>query len=223
MAIEKVNINRVLDGRDFHCEETIGRWYSENEVMQEIEKDVVFYQESGGGVTFSGGEPLMQADSLVNLLRLCKEREFHTVVDTSGHGEPATVKKVLPLTDLWLYDLKITDDNKHIEYTGVSNELALKNLEMLSSRGKKVIIRFPLVPGITDQKENLEGIAFRMKKNMLSRIDILPYHGIARGKYRRLGQSYLLENIVEPDEDQINTVKLFFTGMGFEIGPDRIE
>lgn len=218
--MEKVNRKRVFDGRDFHREETIGKWYSEKELMHEIEKDMVFYRESGGGVTFSGGEPLMQADALAQLLHLCKERELHTVVDTSGHAKPAAMKKVMPFTDLWLYDLKLMDDQQHVEYTGVSNDLALKNLEMLSSRGNKVIIRFPLVPGITDGIENLEGIAFLMRKNRLNRIDILPYHSIAREKYRRLGQSYLLENLVEPDEIRIDEVRSFFSGLGFETGPD---
>jgi len=222
MEIEKVNMKRVFDGRDFHCEETIGKWYSEKEVMHEIEKDMVFYRESGGGVTFSGGEPLMQADALAQLLHLCKERELHTVVDTSGYAEPAAIQKVMPLTDLWLFDLKLMDDLKHVEYTGVSNDLALKNLEMLSSRGNKVIIRFPLVPGMTDGIENLEGIALVMKKNKLNRIDILPYHSIAREKYRRLGQSYLLENLVEPDKNRIDEVRSFFNRLGLETGPDGI-
>ena len=221
VATEKVTIRRVLDGRNYHCEETIGRWYSEKEVMHEIEKDMVFYRESGGGVTFSGGEPLMQADALAQLLHLSKERELHTVVDTSGHAEPAAIQKVMPLTDLWLYDLKLMDDLKHVEYTGVSNDLALKNLEMLSSRGNKVIIRFPLVPGITDGIENLEGIAFLMRKNRLNRIDILPYHSIAREKYRRLGQAYLHENLMEPDKIRIDEVRSFFSGSGFETGPDE--
>jgi len=165
---------------------------------------------------------LMQADALAQLLHLCKERELHTVVDTSGYAEPAAIQKVMPLTDLWLFDLKLMDDLKHVEYTGVSNDLALKNLEMLSSRGNKVIIRFPLVPGMTDGIENLEGIALVMKKNKLNRIDILPYHSIAREKYRRLGQSYLLENLVEPDKNRIDEVRSFFNRLGLETGPDGI-
>ena len=218
MGVGQVLVQKVLDGKCFETKSSVGSRQSAVEVMREIDKDAVFYEESGGGVTFSGGEPLMQAEALKQLLELCTEKGYHTAIDTSGHAEPAALKQVMELADLWLIDLKVMDDVKHVEYTGVSNELSLKNLEMLSLAGKEIIIRFPLIPGITDGKENLEEIANLMKKLNLERIDILPYHSIAREKYRRFEKEFLMEGLKEPDKERINEIKDFFSGRGFFVG-----
>jgi len=217
-GFEQVIIQRTLDGRVFESKSAVGIQRSAVDVLKEIEKDEVFYKESGGGVTFSGGEPLMQPDALLEILALCKEKGYHTAIDTCGHAEPAAVKKIMELADLWLFDLKLMNDIKHVEYTGVSNELALKNLEILVKTGKEIIIRFPLIPGITDGSENLEDIAAVMKRLELKRIDILPYHDIAREKYRRLNKSFLMENINEPGEEKIKEVIGFFINQGFLAG-----
>jgi pyruvate formate lyase activating enzyme len=215
-SVELVAVKRILDGKEFETKLAVGSWQLAVEVINEIEKDEVFYMESGGGVTFSGGEPLMQADALAELLKLCKVKGFHTAIDTCGHAEPAAVKKIMPLADLWLFDLKLMNDLVHIEFTGVSNELALKNLEMLAREGKEIIIRFPLVPGITDGHENLEEIASLMKNLGLERVDILPYHAIAKEKYRRMGKTNLLENLKEPDAEAVEQVVDFFKEMGLK-------
>ena len=186
--------------------------------MKEIQKDEVFYLESGGGVTFSGGEPLMQAEALKQMLELCVEKNYHTAIDTSGHAEPADVQQVIDLADLWLFDLKIMDDVKHVDFTGVSNEMSLKNLETLALAGKEIIIRFPLIPGITDSEENLEEIACLMKKLNLNKIDILPYHARARDKYKRMGKEFLLEGIKVPEKERVNEVKKFYEEKGFLVG-----
>jgi pyruvate formate lyase activating enzyme len=186
--------------------------------MMEIEKDEVFYMESGGGVTFSGGEPLMQHEALENLLRRCKKKGYHTAIDTSGHADFRALKKMMTLADLWLFDLKLLFDMKHVEYTGVSNELALSNLEALAASGKNIIIRFPLIPGITDGTDNIEGISALMNKLGLNRIDILPYHSIAREKYKRMGKPFLLGEVSEPDDTMINEMKDYFFKQGFEVG-----
>jgi pyruvate formate lyase activating enzyme len=204
-------VQRVLDGKSFETELAVGSWQLAGEVMKEIEKDEVFYKESGGGVTFSGGEPLMQADALQELLELCREKGYHTAIDTSGHAEPAAIHRVMGLADLWLFDLKLMDDLKHVEYTGLSNEMALKNLEMLAFAGKSIIIRFPLIPGITDRNDNLEAVAKLMIKLGLKRIDILPYHAIAKDKYRRMGKDYMLESVKGPDDVQVNMIKNYFS------------
>jgi pyruvate formate lyase activating enzyme len=214
---EEVFIQRVMDGKVFDARSAVGSLRSAADIMEEIDKDAVFYRESGGGVTFSGGEPLLQVDSLVELLALCRMKGFHTAIDTSGHAEPAAVRKVMDLADLWLFDLKIMDDARHIEFTGVSNELALRNLELLSNAGKNIVIRFPLIPGITDDEENLESIAGVMKVIKLNRADILPYHSIASEKYKRMGKLNLLENLKEPDKERINDVNLYFAARGFEV------
>jgi pyruvate formate lyase activating enzyme len=217
-CVEQVSVQRTLDGRVFETKSAVGGRRSAVDLMKEIEKDEIFYQESGGGVTFSGGEPLMQADSLKELLELCRKKGYHTAVDTSGHSDNGALKQVIDLADLWLFDLKLMDDVKHVEYTGVSNELALKNLEILARAGKNIIIRFPLIPGITDYDENLEGIASGMKQLSLNRIDILPYHSIARDKYKRMGKIFLLDGIIDPGEKRINEVNDFFRNKGLAVG-----
>jgi pyruvate formate lyase activating enzyme len=217
-CIEQVSVQRTLDGKVFETKSSVGSHQSPAEMMKEIEKDEIFYLESRGGVTFSGGEPLMQGEALKELLEACTLKGYHTTVDTSGHAEHAAVKKVMGLVNLWLFDLKLMDDYKHVEYTGVSNELALKNLETLARAGKNIIIRFPLIPGITDGKDNLEAIAALMKKLDLQRIDILPYHSIAKDKYKRMGKVFLLDRLKEPGEELINDVCEFFRNKGLVAG-----
>jgi pyruvate formate lyase activating enzyme len=216
--VEQVSVQRTLDGCVFETRSAVGGRRSAADVMNEIEKDEIFYQESGGGVTFSGGEPLMQADALRELLVLCKEKGYHTAVDTCGHAENGALKKVMEMVDLWLFDLKLMDDVKHVEYTGVSNELALKNLEILARAGKDIIIRFPLIPGITDGRENLEAIATLMKKLDLKRIDILPYHSIAKDKYKRMGKIFFLDGLKEPGDEKVTEVNDFFRNKGLVAG-----
>ena len=209
---------RAFDGQQFETKLTVGSWQSAEEVMKEIDKDEVFYAESGGGVTFSGGEPLMQPQALRELLQHCKSKGYHTAIDTSGHAEPAALQQLIELADLWLFDLKIMDDARHVEYAGVSNELALKNLQALALARKKVIIRFPFIPGITDAPENMKQIAVLMDKLKLNRIDILPYHSIAKEKYRRMGKTFMLEGLKEPDEKKVNETVEFFVSKGFIVG-----
>lgn len=216
--VEQVSVRKMLDGKRFERELAVGSWQSAGEVMKEIEKDAVFYEESGGGVTFSGGEPLMQAEALQELLSFCRDKGYHTTIDTCGHAEPVALQKVMELADLWLFDLKLMDDARHVEYTGVSNELALKNLETLTLAGKEIIIRFPLIPGITDGNDNLEAIVKLMVRLGLKKIDILPYHSIARDKYRRIGKEFLLESVKGPDEVEVDETVRYFNDKGFEVG-----
>jgi pyruvate formate lyase activating enzyme len=123
----------------------------------------------------------------------------------------------MELADLWLFDLKLMDDSRHLEYTGVSNELALKNLETLALAGKGIIIRFPLIPGITDGKDNLEAIAKLMSKLRLKRIDILPYHAITRDKYRRIGKAFLMEGAEEPAAELVEGTVKYFIANGLDV------
>jgi pyruvate formate lyase activating enzyme len=217
-VVEQVTVRRILDGKVFETESAVGSRRSAVELMMEIEKDEVFYLESGGGVTFSGGEPLMQAEALKELLEACTLKGYHTTVDTSGHAENGAIKKVMGLVNLWLFDLKLMDHVKHVEYTGVSNELALNNHQTLARAGKNIIIRFPLIPGITDGKDNLEAIAALMKKLDLKQIDILPYHSIAKDKYKRMGKVFLLDGLKEPEVEKLNDVNDFFSNKGLAVG-----
>jgi pyruvate formate lyase activating enzyme len=218
MEVEPVTVERSLDGKVFAGKSAVGSRQSSVEVMKEIEKDMVFYQESRGGVTFSGGEPLMQSEFLEELLVACMKKGIHTAVDTCGYAEPSALKRVMDLVDLWLFDLKVMDDGRHTEYTGVSNELVLDNLRTLARRKKDVIIRFPVVPGATDDEQNLEAIAAKMTELKLKRIDLLPYHVIARNKYLKLEREYYLKDLEPPHDGRIQEVREFFEGKGLVVG-----
>jgi len=163
----------------------IGKEMTVAQIMQEIEKDTLFYDESRGGATFSGGEPLMQPSFLHDLLKACKEIGVHTAVDTCGYANSDVVLKISKHVDLFLYDVKVVDDEKHIKFTGVSNKLILDNLKRLSKIGQKSIVRFALIPGVNDDKEDiLELGAFVSSLENVKEISILPYHkgGIEKSK-----------------------------------------
>jgi len=147
-----------LNGEAFEQEEITGKETAVQELLDEIERDRIYYEESGGGVTLSGGEPLFQPDFCVALLRDLKKAGLHTALDTTGYAEQEVIRKIMPYTDLFLYDLKLMDDEEHQKYTGVSNNVILENLEYLVEEGKDVIIRFPIIPGITDKPSNINTI-----------------------------------------------------------------
>lgn len=164
-----------------------GKTYTANEVIETVCKDVDFYRNSGGGVTFSGGEPLAQAGFLLALLKGCKERNIHIAIETCGYGNAEDVKRIIPFTDLFLYDLKIIDNKLHEKYIGKPNDEILKNLAIIAASGKAVIIRIPLVPGITDTYENLGQIAELTLKNGIKEINLEPYHSFGEEKYTEFG------------------------------------
>lgn len=188
------------------------------QVMKEIEKEIIFYDESGGGVTFSGGEPLVQPEFLEILVDECKEREIHTALDTTGCVPPRVFNLLMEKIDLFLYDVKIMDHSKHMEYTGTSNKYTLENLKNLSLEGKKVIIRFPLIPGITDTDKNITATAtFVSSLKGIQKIDVLPYHRIAEKKYRRLKIENKMKGVKPPSTERIEAVKKKFERYGLKV------
>lgn len=203
---------------DYHNQDhSSSEQFTEKQLLNEIKKELIFMDESGGGVTFSGGEPLWQPDFLRNMLISCREEEIHTTIDTSGFASQKVLEYVMDLPDLILYDLKIINDELHRKYTGVSNKVILRNLGNLNEHNKDVIIRIPLVPGITDTKENI-GDILGLLSGMpnLRKINLLPYHAMAEGKYNRLNMPYKLSEIKEPDEKRNQEIKETFTEAGFE-------
>lgn len=184
--------------------ETAGREMTVNQVMAEIEKDTVFYDESFGGVTFSGGEPLAQPDFLFALLKACGDSQIHTVLDTCGFSTWKVLDRIRRHVDVFLFDLKLMDDEKHRMVTGVSNRMILKNLAALSANGQRIRIRLPVIPGITDDEDNVSAIGvFVAALPSLPQIDLLPYHHSAAAKYERLGKTYRLRDTRPPAEDSM--------------------
>ncbi len=192
--------------------ELVGRQVSINELVQEVSRDVPFYDQSGGGVTFTGGEPLHQIEFLKDALLACKKNNIHTAVDTSGHSSWENIKSILPLVDLFLYDLKFMDAKKHLQYTGVSNRLILTNLRMIAESRAHIVVRIPLIPGINDNEENLDLCAsFLSKLAPLDGVSVMPYHDIGVTKYQALGIKYRLEVTKSPNDEQIGHVEELFS------------
>jgi pyruvate formate lyase activating enzyme len=179
--------------------ELVGRRVTASGIMAEVERDRPFYDQSGGGVTFSGGEPLMQPEFLMALLQACKESELHTVLDTSGYARWRTVEKTLPLVNVYLYDLKLVSEARHKVYTGVSNRLILQNLYRLSGAGANILVRMPLIPGLNDDETSLclTGKALSSLPK-LPQVEIIAYHDIAGAKYESLGRDYRLPGLKKP-------------------------
>jgi pyruvate formate lyase activating enzyme len=169
--------------------------------MAQIRRDIPFYDRSGGGVTFSGGEPLAQPEFLLALLHACGREEIHRAVDTCGQAPADVLLEVARHTDLFLFDLKHMDPQRHRRATGVDNRLILANLERLAAAGARLALRIPLVPGINDDPQNLEATArFAAGLGRIAALHLLPYHTAARGKYRLLGRPEPLAGASPPDD-----------------------
>lgn len=200
---------------------TIGKPYSVDEIMHELDKDQIFYDESEGGVTFSGGEPLApksKTNFLLACLAACRERGYHTAVDTCGHVPREQLIAAASRVDLFLYDLKLMDDRLHRRYTGVGNGLILDNLKALSSAGANVWVRVPLIPGINDDSENIEATAaFLSSFEVPYPVCLLPYHKVGGDKYRRLGKTYRLSKIDPPAGDHLSGIADCFRARGLEV------
>lgn len=167
----------------------------------EIERDIPFYDESHGGVTFSGGEPLMQPSFLTTLLIKCRASEIHTVVDTSGFANWKVFEQIHENVDLFLYDLKHMDSACHREVTGVPNELILENLRRLNAASARCIVRIPIIPGINDDEKNLVASGnFLAGLSNIQGVELMGYHDIAQGKYEALGRKYALTETKPPTE-----------------------
>jgi pyruvate formate lyase activating enzyme len=198
--------------------EIVGRAMTVAEVMAAILKDVPFYDESGGGVTFSGGEPLAQPEFLTELLRACRIHEIHTAVDTSGLAAWSTLQQISPLVDLFLYDLKVMDDARHRQYTGVSNRPILANLQRLVGQGSRVAVRMPVIPGINDDVANFEQMAgFLLALPRVPPVSLLPYHQAAVDKYTRLGLPYTLDGVTPPGDERMLELARLLQGLGLAV------
>ena len=198
--------------------EIVGREMSVAQVMAKVEQDIAFYDESGGGVTLSGGEPLLQRDFLLALLQACKEKDIHTAVDTSGFAPWQVLDRLRPYVDLVLYDLKTMDDARHRAFTGVSNVLILQNLRALAERGHTITVRVPIIPDINDDEETIRQIGtFAAVLPHLSSVNILPYHQAGVEKYRRLHLDYKLPDTRPPSDERMSEIAHSLQGFGLQV------
>ena len=185
----------------------IGREASVGEAIAEVLRDRVFYEQSGGGVTFSGGEPTHQPDFLHALLAAAKGEGLHTVVDTCGHAPWVVFKRVAPLVDLFLFDIKIIDPEKHQRHVGVSNDLILENLERLAGNGAALRVRMPLIPGVNDAVEDASRLGQKLAAlKRVPEVHLLPYHKSGAEKYARLGRTYGLSAMQAPEAAKVEDI-----------------
>ena len=200
--------------------ELLGRDMTVPEVMTEIQKDAMFYESSGGGVTISGGEPLSQPDFTLALLKELKQEGIHTTLDTSGYAPASALTPCIEYTDVFLYDIKHMDSTLHEQLTGVSNMLILSNLRILAQHGCDIRLRLPVLPGLNDAPAHIAAVGNLADELGIKEVHLLPYHHLARGKYEKLGLTYELPNLAEPTEQQMTELQgiLLRKGINAHIG-----
>ncbi len=196
----------------------IGYQISSEEVVETVLRDRVFYEKSGGGVTLSGGEVALQPDFAREILKGCRDKGIHTAIETCGHAPWREMEKVLEYTDTVLYDLKIVNSKKHLEFTGVSSELIFANMRKISDAGKELVLRLPLIPGLNDGEDDLSAAAeLILSLPACAGVHLLPYELLGVDKYKKLGRGYELDKIRPPGEDFLEKVQSFFAARGIDV------
>ncbi|MGQ7868940.1 glycyl-radical enzyme activating protein [Sunxiuqinia sp. sy24] len=208
-----------LNGHQFTENEQVGYTVSPNQLLAELQKEQIFMEESGGGVTFSGGEPLLQGPFLNKMLRLCQSHGMHTALDTSLFSSWKMIQKVAKATDLFLIDLKLMDDQRHQKYTGVSNQSVLENIQQLAALKKSFSIRIPIIPGVSTTPENIEAsIAFLQSlQQPPASVDLLPFHNTAKAKYARFQMENPFGNQPSLKREASSEIKQQFEKAGFAV------
>lgn len=193
--------------------ERCGQAMRPEDIIGEAEKDALFYYHTGGGITFTGGEPFAQPRALLELARAAKQRGMSTAVETCGHTGWENIRNVLPYLDEVLYDVKLVDGGRHAQYTGVDNQLILDNLRRLAQEDRhKLIVRVPLISGVNDTDENIQALLALVEELGIERVDFLPYHRLGENKYARLGKE--AHTFDAPDADAVERILRMFAEKG---------
>lgn len=196
----------------------VGQWMTVHQVMQEVEKDRIFYYNSNGGITIGGGEPFTQIEFLKELLKECTNTHLHTAIETCGYASWDTIKEAFNYIDQVFYDLKHMDSDRHFELTGVRNEIIIENAIKLADFNKEIIFRLALIPGINDDETNMnktgEFISSLTKKNQNIKVQLLPYHNLGESKYQGIGQEYVLAGLKIEGEEKKAKYKKVLTNHG---------
>lgn len=197
--------------------EMCGKYMTVEELMTAISKDEIFFRDSGGGITFTGGEPFMQPEFLLAALCACEELGFHRAVDTCGFVRSDILLEAAKHTNLFLYDVKHMDPQEHKKYTGADNVIILENLVKLSEAGAKINVRFPYMPGLNSSDENVSALGeFVSKLKGITAVNILPYHAVARGKHERWHMEYKLNDLLPPTENRLRKAASILESYGLK-------
>jgi pyruvate formate lyase activating enzyme len=222
ISTEPENVIRTdrIGDKEFKKTEVAGRLYSAEELLEILNKERVFIDRSKGGVTFSGGEPLMQMNFLLEALKSCKRNGFHTAVDTSGHFTAEKLKEISPYTDLFLFDLKHLDSEVHKELTGVPNETILQNFKDILKGKCEMMIRIPVIPGFNDSDDHMTRLRKFILDNRTEKIkmiNLLPYHKTGSSKYEKFNRPYKMKTVSQPSAEKMKELKEFFSRMGVRV------
>lgn len=201
----------------YHARQLTGKPYTVDEVLNVIKKDLIVYKNTGGGVTLSGGEPTLYTAFCYELFEKCKKDDIHTAMETCGFTDWENFEMLLKVTDLFLYDFKLFDSEKHKKYTSVDNEKILHNLEVLVKADAKVVIRIPLIPGVNDDEEFRRIVQFVRGLKKVESIHIMPFHQIGSSKYDMIGVDYQLRNLKEENTQNVEKCKKIAAEMGFRV------
>lgn len=219
-AVQETDRNRCLrcgECMDYcrnNARELAGYKASASELLAEVRQDQVFYEQSGGGVTFSGGEPLCHIDALEPLAAECRRQGLHVTLDTCGHVPQEAFRRILPHTDLFLYDLKHMDPELHRFHTGYDNRLILKNLSYLSAAGAALFLRLPLIEGINSDPDNIGAVLRFIKTLHIRQVNLLPYHNTGSSKYAKLGAHQKNTKLSAPAPERLDAIARQFTEAG---------
>ena len=216
IQLEKcIQCGKCVEACPNHALKIYGRKVTVDSIIETAAKDMDFYQRSGGGLTVSGGEPMVQFDGLLELVKKAKEKNMHVCLDTCGYADTEKYKKIAPYIDVFLFDYKITGADAHKKYTGVENGLILKNLDMLCKDNQTVILRCPIIPGINDREEHYKKIAELSEKYpQIMEVNLMTYHDMAKGKAAQIGTTYALANLKTIEKEEKQKIYQMVAGYG---------
>ena len=220
-----MQIDRIKCDSCIKCEEVcqtsaisrIGKKITVEEIVTEVMRDEPFYNNSGGGVTISGGEPLYQAKFTLNLLKECKERSLHTALDTSGYTKWEALDEILNYTDLVLFDIKHLNQEMHQKGTGLGNELILRNLEKILKKGVRVWVRIPIIPNYNNSNQHIETLASFLSEKPIEKVSLLKYHEWGKHKYKFLGRDYPLKEPLTISDEELENLKNTMESHGLRV------
>ena len=212
-----VGCGACCDACPAEARELCGRPCTVDELMPQLAKDEIFFRE-GGGVTFSGGEPLMQPEFLIEALDACGRAGYHRAIDTSGFAGKSVILETAKRADIFLYDIKHMDPGRHKEFTGVDNAVILENLAAISEAGAKINVRVPFMPGLNSGDENIKATgSFVSRLKGVVGVNILPYHTVAKGKHDRWHMDYRLNDLLPPTDSQTHHAAGILESFGLKV------
>lgn len=211
------DIIRCADICPYEALKVSGRQMTVEQVALEVIKDKVFYKQTGGGLTISGGEPLLQIDFTRELLKRIKQEDIDTCIETAGNVPWTSFQEILPYTDLFLYDLKLLNADLHETWTGARNDQILSNFRLLAKEGKEVIVRIPLIPDINDEKEFRDIVDFVAENSAVRELHILPFHQLGSSKYKQIDRPYSMKDWKEENLEKVEACKTYAEIRGFRV------